>query len=226
MHEWVKKLVALQDKDVRIVTLREQIDSAPFEKEKATGMLAGAETAVQAIRGRIQEHEKALKTLEIEAESVEEHMRSFQSKTVMIKDNDEYRAALTQIQEYQQQISSLEDKELAVMEEIETARSEQANRQKELKAAQARVDEMLTDLDTRVTNSTAEVERVSTEREEVKKTLDADIVGRYERLMKAPSRGRSDRRVFVPVRDNVCDRCHMNVTAQVRNDARKGMCVS
>lgn len=226
MQDWVEKLISLQDKDVRIVTLQEQIDSAPGEKQRATEMLSGAEAGVKQAREGIQEHEKALKVLEMDAQEVEEKKRSFQSKTVMIKDNMEYRAALTQIEEYRGHINKLEDQELAIMEEIEAAREDLAAKQRDLKAAQARVNEMLSDLDTRVANSTTEIARVKIERDAVRAEIPPDVVSRYERLMGVPSRGRSDRRVFVPVRDNVCDRCHMSVTAQMRNDARKAVCVS
>ncbi len=226
MHDWVEKLISLQEKDLRILMLQEQIDSAPAEKARVSDMLSSAQEGVAAARAVVQEHEKALKTFEMDVQEVEQRMRDFQSKSMMIKDNQEYKAALLQIEEYREHISKIEDKELAVMELIEEARGLLGLKQKELKEAQDRIGEMQADLDTRVTVSTAELEKVAQQRADVRASLDSSIVSRYERLMRVPARGRPDRRVFVPIRDNVCDRCHMNVTAQLRNDARKGGCVT
>jgi predicted nucleic acid-binding Zn-ribbon protein len=47
-----------------------------------------------------------------------------------------------------------------------------------------------------------------------------DVLSRYERMRKGRRQG--DRRVLVPVRDDICDGCHMKVTAQTKMDMRKG----
>ncbi len=224
MYDWVQNLLDLQDKDIRIARLQKQIDSAPAEKKEVSAMLQDAEAAVAAAAKEVQTEEKKIKELEIEAEIEREKMRNLQSKSTMIKSNDEYRAAMTQIEGCAARISKVEDRELTIMETMESSRQNLAQRKKELQAAQNRVSEMLNDLDTRVKNCTAEVEKLLKQREAAKEAVKNDIVARYERMRKGRRNG--DERLFVPIRDDVCDRCHMNVTAQTRMNARKGLTVT
>ena len=223
MHEWVEKLLALQDKDLRIARLEEQINAAPADKKKVDRLRTDAQSAATAAHDELQNQEKSLKTLEIEAETVRDKMRDFQSKSAFIKNNEEYRAAMSQIDGCKQQIRGIEDRELVVMEAIEEDRAAYAERRKELQAMEKRVSDMLADLDTRVKNCNAELGKLRGERKAAAAEVKADVARRYERLRQKRRQGRSDRRSFVPIRDDVCDCCHMNVIAQIRNNARKGL---
>ncbi|MBT4818220.1 MAG: hypothetical protein HON70_21105 [Lentisphaerae bacterium] len=189
-------------------------------------MLKGAETALGDAKTQLQEQEKALKTLEINADTIREKMRDFQSKSTFIKNNEEYRAAMTQIDTCKKQIEDIEDDQLLVMEEIERGRTLLALRTKEFKAAESRVAEMITDLDTRLKNCGAQIKKLEAIRSEAIKGVEPAIARRYERLIKKPNRGGPSRRVLVPILEDVCDRCHMNVIAQIRMNARKGMVAS
>ena len=226
MHDWVEKLLILQDKDLRIAKLEEQVTAAPEDKARVSGMLGDAEAAVAATKSKVQEGEKALKLLEMEVDAVRTRMRDFQSKSLMIKSNEDYRAALTQIEGCAKQISDMEDRQLVVMEDIEQARAMLGEKQKELTSARSRVQAMLSDLDVRVKNCRAQLERLEEERTSALRSVDDETAARYERLRTKPKRGRSDSPVFVPIRDDVCGRCHMNVIAQIRMNARKGVDVS
>ena len=226
MQEWVENLLALQDRDLRIAALEEQVRSAPGEKERVARLEADAEEALASARERLQGDEKGLNSLDMLVETIRARMRDFQSKSTMIKNNDEYRAALTQIEACAKQIETLEDQELVIMEDIEAARSLVAQRRKELDATKARVQEMLTDLDTRVRNCETQLAQLTGERGDAVAAVPVKMVTRYERLRKSKAGRQPDRPVFVAIRQNVCDSCHMKVTAQTRMNARKGEGVS
>ena len=53
----------------------------------------------------------------------------------------------------------------------------------------------------------------------VAKDIPVDVLRRYDRLR---TRTPADRRALVPIRDGICDGCHMNITAQVRVNVAKG----
>jgi predicted nucleic acid-binding Zn-ribbon protein len=55
--------------------------------------------------------------------------------------------------------------------------------------------------------------------------VDSTPAKRYERL-RLSGRARTGQAVLVPIRDEVCGRCRMNVTAQLRMNALKGMPVN
>jgi len=122
MHDWVQRVLELQEKDLRIAKLEDQVASVPQEKAKATSALAEAHVAVVAAKAAMMDKEKAIKSLEIEVDTIETRRRDFEAKSTMIKDNDDYRAALVQIDTCHRLVQDLEDQELTLMEELEAAR--------------------------------------------------------------------------------------------------------
>lgn len=222
MREWIERTLTVQDKDLRIIKLRGVIASAPEDTERIEQIRMEASAEVTSAKERLQENEKALKSLEMEAGAIEEKMRQFQSKSAMIKNNEEYAAALEQIRKCEEQISATEDRELELMLEIEEATEDLDGRRRDFDAAKQRVEEMLADIDTRLQNATAQVEKLEVERQQAMAEIDPEIVRKYERIRKSISPDHPEQRVMVAIRNGVCDRCRMNVTAQIRMDARKG----
>ncbi len=224
MQEWVGKLLAVQEIDLRLDKLREQVASVPEEQQKAARIVHGDEEQLAQAKSALKDVEKALKDLEIEADSLRAKKADFQTKSAMIKSNEEYRAALLQIEQCDKLIAHLEDRELEVMERLETARSAVTAAAKALEAAKARATEMGVDLQTRLGNSKTQIDKLTAERTPALAGVAPDIVRRYERLRASPARAHhADRRALVPIREGVCcDRCRMNVTAQTRMNARKG----
>lgn len=222
MRDWVEKLLILQDKDLRISKLEGQVSAAPEEKARLASLLVAAQDASQNAKVALQDEGKALKTLELESEAVVVKMQDFQSKSAMIKSNDDYRAAMTQIDKCKKKIAGIEDRELLVMEDVEAAGNVLQQKQKELDAAQARVREMAADLDTRVKNCNIQLEKLRQQRALAIAEVKPEVASRYERMQQSNKKKMRELRVFVPLHDNICDYCHMNVTAQIRMNARKG----
>jgi len=144
----------------------------------------------------------------------------------MIKSNDEYRAALQQVESCARQVNELEDQQLVIMDRIEAHRGGLQKARQDQEAVEARIREMLTDLETREKNCKAQMDKLMAERAEALVGIDTELVNRYERLRLKKRHAAGDRRVLVPIRNNACDRCHMNAIAQVRMNARKGLPVS
>ena len=226
MHEWVEKLLAVQERDLRVEKLEEQIRSVPEDKARAQQLLESGKKEVDEAHHALQEEEKALHSLEMEVDSIEAKKRDFQAKSTMIKNNEEYRAALHQIEACDRQIAQFEDRELELMEQIEDAKQRFERTKKEFEATKERVANMMRDLDIRLQNCEKQAAELKQGRDEALREIAPDIVRRYERLRHSRRAQRGDGRALVCVREGVCDRCRMNVTAQTRNNARKGLLVS
>lgn len=228
MHEWVQKLLAVQEIDLRLDKLREQTASVPEEQAKVARMLKAEESEVAHAREGLRNVEKELKELELEVDGLRAKKADFQTKSAMIRSNDEYRAALIQIEQCDKLVADIEDRQLQVMERLEAARSQVNAALKRLEATKQRAREMTADLDTRMGNATSQMDKLLGERAPAVVGIGAETIRRYERLRASPARiGSADRRALVPVRDGVCcDRCRMNLTAQTRMNARKGQPVA
>ncbi len=228
MQEWVQKLLAVQELDLRLDKLREQLASVPEEQAKVARMVRDDEGGLSQAKEGLKTIEKELKELELDADVLRAKKADFLTKSAMIKSNEEYRAALHQVEQCDKHIADIEDRELAVMARLETARAAVAVAAKRHEATRQRAKEMNADLDTRLGNSQAQIAKLEAERLPTLVGIDAGTIRRYERLRASPARlNHPDQRALVPVRDGVCcDRCRMNLTAQTRMNTRKSMPVS
>ena len=228
MQEWVQKLLAVQELDLRLDKLREQLASVPEEQAKVARMVRDDEGGLNQAKEGLKTIEKELKELELDADGLRAKKADFLTKSAMIKSNEEYRAALHQVEQCDKHIADIEDRELAVMARLEAARAAVAVAAKRHEATRQRAKEMNADLDTRLGNSKAQIAKLEAERLPTLVGIDAGTIRRYERLRASPARlNHPDQRALVPVRDGVCcDRCRMNLTAQTRMNTRKSMPVS
>ena len=220
MQEWMQGLLELQERDMRMAKIEALVNSVPAEKAASNGELKAAEAGLLAAKTGVKTAEMAIKAVELEVETIRGKMRDFQTKSASIKKNDEYQAALHQIETCKKQIVAQEELQMVAMEGVETAKQALAVEEKNLAAAKQRVAGMLGDLDVRFKNCSAELERMKAERTGTLANVPADFQQRYERLRASKYGGVN--RVLVPIRANgSCDGCRMNVTAQLRVNAAK-----
>lgn len=223
MQDWVEKLLALQENDLRIDKLQQQIDAVPREKADAQKIMQEELDALQTARDRVTQLQKSIKHVELDIETTRDKQRDFEQKSTMIKDNDEYKAAMHQIDGCKNKIAALEDQQLEYMEELEAARAELAEEKKTKDAAEKRVNEMIADLDQRATNCEAQLSTLREKREALRSEVPDNILRKYERLRASRLQNGSNPEVFVEVKDSTCMSCHMSVPPQVKTNARKGM---
>lgn len=226
MDDWVEALLDLQATDQRIQKLQAQVDSVPREKKRVEAESAEAETAVEAAHKGLQQVQIEIKELESKVESVKTRMKDFQTKTTMIKDNNEYKKALGQIENCKQEISGYEDRELELMEKLEATKADHAKQKKAFEAMQNRIADMQSDLETRAKNAGAQLEKTRTKRAEIRASVPPKALRLYERLAKSPQRLAAGRPVLVPMRGETCGFCNMKVTAQTRVNVNKAQLVT
>ncbi len=225
-QDWIVKLLELQEKDLRIIKLQRQVDEVPRRKAAAEEGLRQKAAAVEQTRQKVLQVEKGVKALEMEADALRAKQHDFQSKSTMIRDNDEYRAALHQIEECRGKISRCEDRELELMEELEESRRELAVEKKKLAAEEERTRQSIADLELRQSNCREQIAKLQGERNELAKSVAEDKLQRYERILRSPV-GQSGRPPLAPVgTENICGGCHMNVPAQDRINAVNGLLVT
>lgn len=222
MKEWAQKLLDLQNKDIQINKLERQLASVPEEKEKVEKSLEDERKRVEAARQEVFNKEKEIKNAENDIASLEQKQDDFRKKSTMIKDNDEYRAALRQIEDCDHRISELEDLQLEIMEQLEAAKSRLREEKKALSAEEKRAEELLQDLDKRAENCQTQLEKCRRERQEVAAEVDKTALQRYERMLAGRKRSGGNLAVFTAIQEGNCSSCHMEIPAQVKTDANKG----
>lgn len=222
MDNWVESLKAAQEKDLRIARLQTQVDAVPVDTKNAQATLNEAEGAVNEAKTSLQEIEMAIKTLQMDVDDAENKRRDFEKKSVMIKDNNDYKAAMHQIETIKEKVGQLEEKELQLMEQRDTAKERVAAEKKRFDAVAKRTKQHIDDLDRRLKACETQKAKLVAERDQLLAAVPLDVARMYERLLTSRLRVGRDPIGFAPVENNSCSCCHMEIPPQVRVNAMKG----
>ena len=225
MHDWVESLLALQELDIRLAKMDEQLRSIPEKRKEAEKQYAAETEALNLAKAAFKEAELAARKYDGEINALLEKKRSFQSKSALIKNNDEYRAALMQIEMCDHAVAALEEKQLEAMMALDGLKETVALREKDLASGKKRAEGMLEDLKTLTANCQAQIDELQAKRPELLKPFaerypDEPYLERYTRLR--AGRGNPTTPCVVPVLDESCGRCRMKITAQLKNDTVNG----
>ena len=120
----IKRLLVLQQAHLHLAQLHRQLMAMPAERERLQKGAQEAQAAEDDARARLRQAEADLRRLEMDTETLRQRKRDFQTKTAIIRNNDEYRAALDQIAQCDRGLDDLENRQLATMERLDQLRQE------------------------------------------------------------------------------------------------------
>jgi len=224
MHDWAEKLIAIQDLDIRIAKISEQLSQIPVKQQEAESLYANENQDYEQSKLQLKELEVSARTIENEIAIQNDKKRTFQSKTILIKNNDEYKAALLQIEMCDQVVHTLEDQQLELMFKIEAARQNVSSRRQAVEQAQKRAASVKEDLEVLRKTCEEQIARISRERTAAVPAADPELVKKYEHLRNGRNHNQSQPCV-IPILDGVCSRCRMHMTPQTCQDVLKGKIV-
>ena len=220
MNEWMRRLADLQDLDLRVAKLKEQLAKVPEKRREAEQQYAAENAAVATARKAYQDAEMANRRFDGEIAALKERKKNFQSKSAMIKSNDEYRAAMLQIELCDHAIADWEEKQLEAMMKLDDLQRQVREREEELAAGKKRAEVILADLVTRQRNCETAIAELQAKRPALIEGIPAQPLSRYERL-----RTRWDTGPALPfvvcIDGRNCGRCHIELPNQVVSNARK-----
>lgn len=213
----LEQLLVLQDRDQRVSRIRAELARIPQE-------LAAIEAAVKAEAGKLEqlkqravELEKNRKKLELDAESKRAQVVKYRAQSGAIKSNVEYQALLREIEQAEIEIRRIEDEELVLMEQAEQLQPQIRAAQQAVTEANTKAAASRSAVQKRAEMLEAELAKLQAERTELARQVDADVLARYERLLKSKRDA-----VVVAIRNGNCGGCHLHVPPQVCLSARSG----
>lgn len=218
MFETIEKLLVLQDRDRSVGRLKGELAHIEPECQILLARATAAQAALEAVKSRIKQIESQRKELELEVEAKKQLISRYANQQFQTRKNDEYRALAHEIDLCKEQIFKIEDREIALMEEAETAQKELARNTQAASETRKLVDEQVAQLKLREQNLQKELVVLEANRDELAAALELSARARYERLMR--SKGEN---VVVGVQHGVCGGCHMRLPPQllVQCQARK-----
>jgi uncharacterized protein len=210
MLEVIEKLLILQERDRKILKVKDELVHIPYEQQDIESKYAAATAALEKAKLRAKQIESDRKELELEVDAKKQLIEKYSIQQFQTKKNEEFRALAKEIETCKTEIHKIEDRQLELMEQAEGA--EKAAKGAQLEAAEVKrhTESRVADLLERQKNLKKELADLETNREQLAQAVDEIVLNRYERLLQ--NKGNN---VVVGVQHGVCGGCHMLLNRQV-----------
>jgi predicted nucleic acid-binding Zn-ribbon protein len=209
MLDVIEKLLALQDRDQRLRAFQTELSHIPDERKSREKQIADSAARLELSKTRVKQIEVDKRNLEGEAQTKRDAIARYKQQQLQTRKNEEYAALAHEIEAAEKSISSIEDRELELMDEAETLKPAVAEAEKVHEAEKAKIEQILASLTEKKTNLEASITELKNDRTRLTEGIDEDVLERYERLFKTKQGS-----AVVPLEHEVCMGCHMKVTSQ------------
>ncbi len=216
MSEEIDRLWTLAGLDEQAHGIRAALAKFPGQRQELERRIAEAKARVEQAKARLGELQKQRKALEVEAGSLTDQERKFQSQLPSVKKNEEYTALLHEIEGLRQKRSALETDILVRMDEEERVQGERPELDRAQKAAEQEAAAREQALAAEEARERSSLEALEARRDANLKDLPAGTRTRYERV-----HGSRDGRAVVPIVKGACGGCWRTLPPAVLQEARR-----
>ncbi len=210
----LERMLEIQTIDLEIGMLEVQAARIPGQIAGSAQDVKAQQQKIEAGRTRRISLEKERDLFELDLESKTETMQKWETQLFSIRTNKEYQAMLVEIGSIKTDIGMLEDRILELMDEIEAASEALQMQKKRLEKAQADAAEEKLRLENELERLRAEIARLGAKRAPLVPLDDTKVYDLYERIRNA----KKGSAVIIPLDDDMCSACHMQVRAQTINE--------
>jgi hypothetical protein len=208
----IEQLLVIQDHDTNIKALQNELQTLPYERNRLEQLIQDRTGALERNRLRSKEIEVQRKKLELDASARREQIAKYKTQQFQTRKNDEFQALGNEIGRLDREITQIEDQEIDLMEQAETAAREIQSADSNFKTEQAQVLQQLGGLKQKGEILAKTLEETKAARLKAAAAVtDLELLVRYERIFQ--SKGGN---AVVSIEHEVCMGCHMkNTTTNV-----------
>jgi predicted nucleic acid-binding Zn-ribbon protein len=211
----IEKLLIVQDRDVALQKIEQELARIPQERTKLERLIGEEKDNIEAARTSLQAKEVQRSELDHEVKGKESEVARFKNQQLEVKKNDEYRALTQQIEQAEAEIARLEESEIELMLEIDSARE---TFEKEKATIEARIEaqeqdiKLLGEREQTLTNS---IDVAKGAVAEAREGIEPNYIEHYDRVKKLVKR----QPYLVPIQQHKCGGCHLRVSNEVSRGA-------
>jgi len=214
----LKCLVRLQEKDNEINDLKKSLEIIPGQIASGQKELEGKRGKMNALQAEIDSLKKQRGQLEQDAKTEADHMAKTKTKLPTVKTNKEYTAILHETDAIKTKITEIEDKELEIMELLDTKEQEIPGLEAEFKAEEVQFRQYKQQKETEQARAQKELEEAEAQRAALAQDIDPKLASQYDRVRKA-----RENVAVVTIKGETCQGCHQNLQPQVALEVRTGV---
>lgn len=217
MQKDTETLLKIQEKDVKILSLKKQSNLLPEGLKVVRDNVSETEEKIKAKQEEIKKMQVARKELEVDIETKQGNIKKFEVQLYQVKTNEEYKAMQKQIADVKFECGLIEDKILEKMEEIEKTQAGLKELENILANSKKILEEKEKETKNKVEAIFLEIENIKKERDDLVKSIPPDFLSKYE-LIFNNKRGAA----LVAIENKTCLGCHMTLPPNVINEVKRG----
>lgn len=211
----IEKLLIVQDRDIALQKVEQELARIPQERVKIEALIESEKQNIEAASQSLKAKEVLRHELDTEVQARESDIARFKNQQLEVKKNDEYRALTQQIEQAEAEISTLEEREIELMLEIDSTResfeSEKATIEKRITDQHAQIEL----LGEREQHLKASIQSAETALAEARVGVETNYIEHYDRVKKLAKRAP----YVVPIQNHKCGGCHLRVSNEVARGA-------
>lgn len=213
----IEKLIKLQEAETEIVRLNALLGKVSAEKSKLNSKLIQFEAGLNEKQEYFSKLEKDCRDMEREIQILDERIVKSNEKLRMVKTNKEYQLCLREVDDSKKHKDSLETQLLEHLDEKEKARVFLEEAKKEYALLKEKITEEQNNIEKNSIDDRELLDEFMARKEEIGNTLDKSLMVRFGKVSKM-NKGL----VVVPVRNEVCMGCFMNIPPQLYIEVQRG----
>jgi predicted nucleic acid-binding Zn-ribbon protein len=216
MEEKIRQLVYLQQIDNDIQQVKVQSEETPRRLAGIDLELEASRQTYETFLNGLEEVKKKRRALEKEVEQIDQKIKKSRSKLMEVKNNKEYKAMLTEIDDLNRSKGSQEDALLELMEQMEALTLQVREQKKvlDLKVASGKTQKET--WEKAGEGYARELARLEEDRQKAAARVEQSHLQQYEFL-----RDRLRGLALAEVRNAACMTCHMQIPQQLYNEIQR-----
>ncbi len=217
MEEQTKRLVEIQQVDLRLAEIHRLRNQLPQEMEKLMAQLKAERDRLEEARAGLEALKSRRRSLERDLEAGGERVRKTQARLFEVKTNKEYQALLKEIEMAKEANSVLEEQILILMEQMDEGAKKLKELEKQVASAENSILNRQKEIEARIASLDSEEASAQKARQRVAAGIDPNCMVIYERI------ARTHGGVGVArVDGGTCQGCFVSIPPQLYNEILKG----
>ena len=213
----IKNLIALQDCDIRVESVKRKKAEGPERLRALEEELKSVEKQIDDELQKAEAIKRKRRQTEQDIGEMESRIRKAKEKLANIKSNKEFGAALKEIENLEGEKSRLEDKLLEIMEKAEALERQSAECEARRTACREKFERDQKEIQAEVSALERELEKYEKDRSRIRTKIDESLLAKYDFIAE-----HKDGIAVSSVIKGVCQSCHMGIPPQKFNELMRG----
>ena len=215
MEDQIKMLIELQGLDAEIFGKKAVLDGFPEKMQELDSELERRSAGLKDLEEEFKKVHAKQKEREAELGSKEQSVKKYQTQLFQIKTNKEYTSLEKEIAGIKADSSVLEEEIIGLLDEADEVKKKIEKEKKLLEDEKKKIGEEKKKLEAERKEAEEQFNKLNNQRKEFASRIEKGILSKYERIL----HNRSGL-AMVPIVEDACGGCNMNLPPQVINEAR------